>query len=270
MRITNYLVVLAVWFGCAVPALAAVNDRQWNVDGTTRTGIVCTPEAGAHQPAAGWPVVFVFHGHGGTPQNIRRQFQIDTFWPDAIVVYLQGLPAVGQLTDPVGDRAGWDSVDTSDNNKDLRFYDVVLKDLIDHQHIDAKRVFSTGHSNGGGFTFTLWAHRGNTLAAIAASSSIATVKDWPLLKPKPAMMSCGRNDPLVKFAWQSKMIDRLKSLNRVVVDGKPWGRDGTWYASDSGTPLATIIYDGGHPPPTDIGQRVVEFFKAVSPDVTNQ
>jgi polyhydroxybutyrate depolymerase len=141
----------------------------------------------------------------------------------------------------------------------------VLKDMIEDQHIDPKRVFSTGHSNGGGFTFTLWAHRGNTLAAIAASSSIAPVKEWPLLKPKPAMMSCGRNDPLVKFEWQSKMIDQLKTLNGIAMDGKPWGKDGMWYASDHGNPLVTIIHDGGHPPPANIGQRVVEFFKTVSP-----
>jgi polyhydroxybutyrate depolymerase len=256
---------MAIWLGCALPVMAAMNDREWDVDGVKRTGIVCTPDASAHQPDAGWPVVFVFHGHGGSAQNIRRQFRTDTLWPDAIVVYLQGLPTVGQLTDSQGDRAGWDSIDTTDKNKDLRFYDVVLKDLIDHEHIDARRVFCTGHSNGGGFTFPLWAHRGDTLAAIAASSSIAAPKDWPLLTPKPAMMSCGRKDPLVKFEWQSKMIDRLKSLNGVTADGKPWGQNGTWYTSDGGTPLATIIYDGGHIPPADIGQRIVEFFKTVSP-----
>ena len=181
------------------------------------------------------------------------------------MVYLQGLPTVGVLNDSQGDRAGWDLVNASDKNKDLRFYDVVRNDLIDHQHIDAKRVFCTGHSNGGAFTFKLWAHRGDTLAAIAASSSIAVVEDRPLLKPKPAMMSCGRDDPMVNFSWQSRMIDRLKTLNGVAADGKPWGRDGTWYASGGGTPLATIIYDGGHPPPAGIGERIVEFFKTVSP-----
>jgi polyhydroxybutyrate depolymerase len=264
MVFKNSLLILAMWLGCTVSSMAAVNDRDWNVDGIQRTGIVCTPEPNAHQPSAGWPVVFVFHGHGGNARQIRRQFQTDTFWPDAIVVYLQGLPTVGQLTDPQGVRAGWDSVDTTDKNKDLRFYDLVLKDLIAHQHIDTKHVFSTGHSNGGGFTFTLWAHRGDTLAAIAASSSSGTRSDWPLLKPKPAMMSSGRNDPLVKFAWQSRMIEHLKSLNGVAANGKPWGRNGTWYASDTGTPVATIIYDGGHAPPMDLGQRVVEFFKTVS------
>jgi polyhydroxybutyrate depolymerase len=245
--------------------MAAVTDREWDVDGTKRTGIVCTPEVAAHQPAAGWPVVFVFHGHGGTARQIRRQFKTDTLWPDAVVVYLQGLPTVGQLTDKAGEKAGWDSIDGTDKNKDLRFYDTVLKDLTDHQHIDPRRVFIAGHSNGGGFSFTLWAHRGDTLAAIASSSSVASQKEIPLLKPKPAMMSSGKNDPLVKFDWQRKMIDKVKSLNGIKGDGKAWGTDGTWYDSENKTPLATIIYQGGHAPPANIGQQVVDFFKTVSP-----
>jgi polyhydroxybutyrate depolymerase len=265
MKSRIILIVLAVLLAVPIGIRAAATDRQWDVDGSTRTGILCTPEPTAHQPAAGWPLVFVFHGHGGSAKQIRRQFKTDTLWPEAVVVYLQGLPTVGQITDPQGTKAGWDSIDTTDKNRDLRLYDLVLKDLIDHQHIDPKRVFSTGHSNGGGFTFTLWAHRGHTLAGVAASSAIAPQKEWPLLKPKPAMMSSGRNDPLVKFDWQSKMMDKIKSINGVTTAGKAWGTNGTWYASDAGTPLATLIHDGGHAPPTDIGQRVVDFFKTVSP-----
>jgi polyhydroxybutyrate depolymerase len=263
MKSTNLFLPL-LCLALVAPAQAGITNRQWDVDGTTRTGIVCVPDDTAQQPAAGWPLVFVFHGHGGTAPQIRRQFKIDTLWPNATVVYLQGLPTVGQLTDPNGNRNGWDAISAADKNRDLRFYDVVLKDMLQNQHADARHVFATGHSNGGGFSFTLWAYRGDTLAAIAASSAIASQKEWPLLKPKPALMSSGRNDPLVRFAWQTKMMEYLKSLNAVAPDGKPWGPNGTWYASDAGNPLATLIHDGGHPPPPDIGQRVVEFFKAVS------
>lgn len=111
-------------------------DQQWMVDGTKRTGMIYVPGDAVSRPAAGWPTVFVFHGHGGSVDNIRHQFRTDTLWPQAVVVYLQGLPTVGQITDEQGIRAGWDSIDTSDKNRDLRLYDAVLKDLIDHQHID--------------------------------------------------------------------------------------------------------------------------------------
>ncbi len=266
MRPTHFLLFPALFLTFLRPAFAAVDDRTWQIDGVKRSGIVCTPESGAAQPPEGWPLVFVFHGHGGNAQQIRRQFQTDTLWPGAVVVYLQGLPTVGQLTDPQGNRAGWDCVSEPEKNKDIKLYDAVLKDLIEHEHVDSKRVFSTGHSNGGGFTFALWAHRGDTLAGVASSSSIARPADWPLLKPKPAMMSGGRNDPLVKFEWQSKMIEQLKSVNGISGEGKPWGEGGLWYNSDHDTPLATIIHDGGHAPPKGLGARIVEFFKTVSPE----
>ena len=57
IRFKNYLLVLGLWLGCAVPVVAAVNGREWDVNGTKRTGIVCTPEASAltHPPTAGRP-----------------------------------------------------------------------------------------------------------------------------------------------------------------------------------------------------------------------
>ena len=61
-------------------------------------------------------------------------------------------------------------------------------------------------------------------------------------------------------------VDAFLKTEKLIEDGrKPWGRDGTWYASEHATPLVTIIHDGGHPPPKDLGQRIAEFFKAVSP-----
>ena len=254
-----------VWLCCAAPAraAAAADERQWTVDGIQRTGLVVTPAADVRRPAAGWPVVFVFHGHGGTARGARRQFQVDTLWPEAVVVYLQGLPTVGPLTDPAGVRAGWDMAHPAEANRDVRLYDVVRRDLIGHDHADPRRVFVAGHSNGGGFAFVLWADRGDMLAAVAVSSSVAPAKDRPRLQPKPALMSSGRADPLVKFEWQAKMVDRLKVVNGVDATGRPWGENGTWYPSGGGTPLATIVTDGGHAPPPHFGERVVEFFKAV-------
>jgi polyhydroxybutyrate depolymerase len=267
MKAKIYLPWLVVSLGWGLIAHAVVEQREWDVNGTKRTGAISLPEGSATtQPAAGWPVVFVFHGHGGSAEQIRRQFQTDTIWPEAIVVYLQGLPTAGQLTDPQGNRAGWDSNDPPEKNRDIQLYDLVLKDLIEHRRIDAKHVFSTGHSNGGGFSFAPWAYRGDTLAAVAPSSSLIGPKYWPLLKPRPAMMSSGKNDPLVKFEWQSQMMDEIKKLNHVAGEGTPWGENGLWYDSDAGTPFATIITDGGHPPPRDIGKHVVEFFKTVSKD----
>ena len=53
------------------------------------------------------PLVFVFHGHGGSGANIERRFDIEGLWPDAIVVYPDGLVGHKGVTDPAGVETGW-------------------------------------------------------------------------------------------------------------------------------------------------------------------
>ena len=72
---------------------------EWKVEGAAREGLVCAPsKEGAGAP----PLVFGFHGHGGSMQNAARSFKLHELWPEAVVIYLQGLPTPGQLTDPEG------------------------------------------------------------------------------------------------------------------------------------------------------------------------
>src|SRR5262245_40801632 len=62
--------------------------ETWTVDGVERTALVATPRTSApHQP-----LVLVFHGHGGTSANAARTFRIHELWPEAVVIYPQGLP----------------------------------------------------------------------------------------------------------------------------------------------------------------------------------
>lgn len=254
--------LLAVLLAMVSPCLAGLNERNWTINGQARTGLVYTPDDNAKKPAAGWPTVFVFHGHGGWGKQVRRGFNIDELWPESIVVYLNGLPTVTPLVDKEGKRPGWDMSSPPEKNKDIQLYDAVLKELIAKDGTDPKRVFIAGHSNGGGFVYTLWSHRADTLAAVESSSASVGVGNWRL-SPKPALITAGKNDPIVKFSWQQNTIALVKKINAVQGDGKLWGEDGTWY--DSENPLATIIYNGRHGPPKNIGQRAVEFFKAVSP-----
>jgi len=46
-------------------------EQKWVVDGVDRIGLVYTPSSAEASPT---PVVFAFHGHGGTMQNAARLF----------------------------------------------------------------------------------------------------------------------------------------------------------------------------------------------------
>jgi polyhydroxybutyrate depolymerase len=192
-----------------VRAADALMPREWKVDGIAREALVYAPANAKTVPA---PVVFVFHGHGGNMNNTVRTFGIHTRWPEAIVVYPQGLKTPGRLTDPEGKKPGWQHSVGAQGDRDLKFFDAMLKSLKKDYEVDDKHIFSTGHSNGGGFTYLLWAARGERFAAFAPSAAACTF--LTKLKPKPALHLAGTNDELVKFTWQKMTIDGLLKLNQ--------------------------------------------------------
>lgn len=100
--------------------------RNWMVDGVRREALVHVPVA-TGEPA---PLVFVFHGHGGTARNAARTFSIHTHWPEAVVVYPQGLNTPGRLTDPEGRKPGWQHGPGEQGDRDLKFFDAMLAQLI--------------------------------------------------------------------------------------------------------------------------------------------
>jgi polyhydroxybutyrate depolymerase len=236
-----------------------LTQREWTVDGVTRQALVWIPESAVTN---GLPLVFAFHGHGGNMQNAARSFKMHEVWPEAVSVYMQGLPTPGQLTDPEGKKNGWNSDPNDAANRDLKFFDAVYESL--KGQIDTNRVFSTGHSNGGGFTYCLWAARGDLFAAAAPSGSAAG-KSARQLMPKPAMHIAGETDPLVKYAWQNSMMQAVRKLNSCAETGVPWASSGeltgTLYPSETGTPFISLIHSGGHKFPKEAPELIVRFFK---------
>ena len=255
------LSVVAVVCGFAAGARGADLPQgfqrvELQVDGVAREALIYTPAAAKDKPA---PLVLVFHGHGGSMMNAVRSFAMNTHWPEAISVYPQGLNTPGQLTDPEGQRAGWQHGPGDQGDRDLKFFDALLAKLKQDYKVDPKRIYGTGHSNGGGFTYLLWAERGENFAAVAPSAAVMRQTDR--LKPKPAMHLAGEKDMLVKYQWQQLMMQAVRRLNGCAAEGKPWEKSGTFYESKTNTPVVTFIHPGGHELPKEAPALIAKFFK---------
>lgn len=239
--------------------------RSWDVNGTEREALVYVP---ATAKTTATPVVFAFHGHGGTAQRVARSWDYQDLWPQAIVVYMQGLKTPGQITDPDGSRTGWQRTVGDQGDRDLKFFDVVLASLEHEYHVDKGRIYATGHSNGGSFSYLLWEGRPHIFAAFAPSAAVARPlvrqggRPNPEFVPKPVFIIAGQTDPLVKFAWQHTMIEALITLNQCG-EGTPWDVDKrlTIYPSKADAPVVTYIHSGGHIVPQDAPALIVKFFK---------
>jgi polyhydroxybutyrate depolymerase len=263
MRLFVFVVALVIAFlsgmaaqGQVLRLPAGFQRMNFTVDGVAREALVYVP---ATAKTTNMPVVFVFHGHGGTARSAVRSFALNQHWPAAISVYMQGLNTPGRLTDPEGKLPGWQSALGAQDDRDLKFFDAVLARLKQNYSVDAKRIYATGHSNGGGFTYLLWLARGEIFAAVAPSAAVASYVSQ--LKPKPAMHLAGEQDPLVKFAWQKATMDAVRRLNGCDAEGTAWDKQCTLYPSKTGTPLVTFIHAGGHEFDPNAPRLIVKFFQ---------
>ncbi|WP_167437781.1 alpha/beta hydrolase family esterase [Pedobacter miscanthi] len=236
-----------------------VKKMRFMVGDTGREALVHIPNTAKTKAS---PLIFVFHGHGGTMENAYRSHQFEKLWPEAIIVYPQGLNTPGQLTDPQGKLPGWQKEEGDMNNRDLNFFDQMLKTLRTDYKIDDTHIYATGHSNGGGFTYLLWATRADVFAAFAPSSAVSR-KAVGMLKPKPAMHIMGEQDPLVKPEWQRLMCNLILKVNSCDTQGKPFGEYATYHASKSGNPVILYVHPGGHVYPKEADEVVVKFFKDI-------
>jgi polyhydroxybutyrate depolymerase len=228
----------------------------WTVEGREREALVYSPKETGEARA---PVVFGFHGHGGNARNASRQFRLHELWPEAVVVYMQGVPTPGRLTDPEGKRNGWQHGAGDQGDRDLKFFDAVLATLREKYRVDEDAIYATGHSNGGGFTYLLWSQRPDVFAAFAPCA--AGARYAATLKPKPAMHIAGENDPLVKFAGQKLTMLAARAANGCDEKGEPWAKDCTLYPSARGAPFVAFVHSGTHRYPAEAPPLIVRFFK---------
>lgn len=213
---------------------APLERVSWTVGGVTRTALVHFPDRRENAP-----LILAFHGHGGTMGFAARRFALERLWPEAIVVYPQGLPS-RTPNDPQGRRAGWSLVPL--RNRDLEWVDAILETARTDWKTDPRRVFSMGHSNGAAFTYLLWGNRPDTFAAVASVAG-AGARLIARAQPCPVMHIGGKADTIVRFEDQEKVVAAARQVN------------------GASAPVEFVVHDGGHAYPGDASRRIVAFFR---------
>ncbi|PHX58255.1 MAG: esterase [Opitutia bacterium] len=235
-------------------------EKSWTVDGVKRTALVRVPVGASGQLA----VVFGWHGHGGRSTHSATRWGYAEIDKTSLLVFPQGLPTVSPLVDKEGRMPGWQTSVTSEGGRDIKLFDTILADLKKEHPVDARRIFSMGHSNGAAFSYLLWQARPEVIAAIGsvAGGLRADAKISSLL---PVIHVAGENDPIVKFTWQQATFAAVKRFNGCADEGKAWAKEGvleaTIYASSKGAPLVTAIHGGGHEYAKGSTELIVRFFK---------
>jgi polyhydroxybutyrate depolymerase len=163
------------------------------VDGKSREYIIYLPTG--YNTVASLPLVFCLHGGGGTDSSFIKLANFNTIAEKEkfIVVYPQGI-----------DNSWNDGRPTAANTagvNDVNFFRAMIQDFSAKYKIDAKKVFSTGISNGGFMSSRLGAELSDKIAAFAsdAASVEKTTVYNNINSPVSAMYVQGTADPLVPF-----------------------------------------------------------------------
>jgi polyhydroxybutyrate depolymerase len=236
-------------------AYAVCVEQSLTIHNIERTEVVCTPIIAS----VSMPVLLVFHGRGGSGANIAEGVRFHEAWPEALVVYLDGLPGIPAPYDKEGRYPGWQLNPGEANDRDVEFVDATLINLEKQFKIDKQKIFATGHSNGSRFLGVLLAMRSQRFAGFAFSASQAgnLIK---LSVPKPLFMGMGIHDELIPFEDQKQSIKlacNLLGLSLTQFEHEGANRS----VNKDGIELMTFIHPGGHRWPEEQTKMIVDFFK---------
>lgn len=227
-------------------------SEEVKIDGVTRKFFVSKPVI-----AKDAPVVFVFHGHGGTGGYSAAKFAIEKSWPEAAVLYPTGLPTKIPMLDPKGLKNGWQLTPTSDGQRDLKFVDAMISYANKEGYSKSKR-YSMGHSNGSAFTWVLLSARNDQFRAYAGFNAGAAFADRKFA-PKPCFFSIGLKDEIINPRGINRFVSQVVSNNNC---GEKVEQPNGIALYPGANPVWVYEYDGGHKIPDKALELGIQFLKS--------
>ena len=152
----------------------------------------------SYDSSAKQALVFNFHGYGSNADeqmnygDLRSQADANGF----ILVHPDALDDIGGTS--YWNMGGW-AISVHD---DLKFIENLINLLMDKYSVNSERIYSTGMSNGGFFSFHLACNLNASFAAVASvtgSMSYDTFNDCNARKPTPVLQIHGSIDRVVPY-----------------------------------------------------------------------
>jgi polyhydroxybutyrate depolymerase len=162
----------------------------------------------SYTPGSTLPLLLIFHGAGGDPRYIADMSWFNALADQEGFIALYPNSAVGVFNDGRSDPM-------LATINDVGFVDTLLDFLsMNGLTYDADRVYATGYSAGGMFSFRLACHLRHRIAAIASVAGLMpeyTVGLCNQAVPLPVMFVQGTEDQVIQ--WSGVMADGLGYLS---------------------------------------------------------
>ncbi|HEY0866165.1 MAG TPA: PHB depolymerase family esterase [Fimbriimonas sp.] len=245
--------------------------------GLTRSYVLRVPEG--YDRSKPTPLVLTLHGYTGSASVAEKGFGV------AEAAEKEGWISVfpNGAGDPRGWNAGFINL-TGTQVNDVAFIGKLLDQLEKDLHVDRKRVYVAGHSNGAMMAHLIGSRLSNRIAAVGAVAGIAGLSAKTMISapddPVSVIMVHGKRDPLVGYDASASALLRGLAVpagakwwaNTVgasrdpIVTRADWGTVETWTGGREGSEVRLVtIEQGQHEWPrnkVDATALLFEFFKS--------
>ena len=176
--------------------------KELTVNGLSREYIIYIPQN--YSATISLPLLLSFHGLGSNMEFNYSYTRFDEIAEreNLIVVY------------PNGIKNNWTL--SSDNNPDIDFIKTLLAQLEDDYKIESKRIYSTGMSEGGFFSFKLACSLSNRITAVASVTGSMyqyAINNCFPSRPISVLQIHGTEDNIVPYTSTERLLDFWTSHN---------------------------------------------------------
>lgn len=235
------------------------------VDGRVRTFLVNLPPS--YDAMATFPLIIAMHGGGGSAEQFESSNLLTpkTNQANYIVVYPDGVAAPGPLGLRTWNGGACCGYASENNIDDVKFVRELITYLAANYKINTKRVYATGHSNGGIMSYRLACELSDRIAAISPNAAAMLLPTCTPTRPVPLQHTHSRPDtnvptlggvgtgPSSNVAWPATIdvLNQWVTINGcatppVVTSGTNFTRT-RWNQCASGSEVDYYITeDGGH------------------------
>ena len=163
-----------------------------------------------------YPVLLNFHGFGGNAKdyiNYESDFRDVAEQEGVILVYPQGSLLSGF--------SHWNAAPMAEDNKsntdDIGFIELLIRNLQQDLSVDPNRIYATGFSNGGMFSYALGCFTEGLIAGVAAVSGLQlNLEDCSPSHPISVLIAHSTTDDVIPYTGSSDVasVDETVSFWR--------------------------------------------------------
>ena len=173
-------------------------SEKMTVDGRERTYVLNLPPN--YYTSKDFSLVIAMHGGGGDALQFESSTKLTEKSKTAqfIVVYPEGVKSTGVLSARTWNAGNCCDYARDNNIDDVNFIRQLIDKLISSYKINPKKVYATGHSNGGMMSYRLACELSNKIAAIAPNGCTMVVTQ-----------ACNPTHPMPILQMQSELDTKV-------------------------------------------------------------